>query len=77
MKSWSYKQVTELAERQIRGYMADSQNNRDMSRISLSFAWGAYGFWSGLTMGWQEEGDDERLKAIIKTPNPGTEQVNK
>lgn len=70
MKSWSYKQVTEMAERQIRQHIAERQDDDiTMARISRNFAWGAYLFWSGLTMGWQKEGDDERLKAIITKAN--------
>lgn len=59
MKRWTYNQLTKAAEDSIKAHMATDNH------INRCFASGTYLLWSKLTMGWQVEGDDERLKALI------------
>lgn len=71
MKSWSYKQITENTEQQIKWFMEQARNttpepdrgnfNKWMWR---SWAQGALASWERLTCGWQKEFDSERMQAL-------------
>ena len=70
MRSWSYKQVTEAAEREI-ARLAESAKkyrgpNNEADRTYAHWAYGVYLGWSNLTMGWQKDGDDARMQAMAE-----------
>ena len=69
MKNWSYKQVTEAAERQIKN-LAESAGKRLDQPIGLKlyqdWAYGVYLGWEELTAGWQKDGDNARVKAAAE-----------
>ena len=67
-KCWTYNQVTAAAEDSIKSSMGLASRDEESRRTFESFAYGAYSFWSNLTMGWQKEGDDERLRALTERP---------
>lgn len=60
-KKWSYTEITKSAENEIRKTMA-------IERVDLEtrkkWAYGTYLAWYGLTFGWQEDGDSNRLEAL-------------
>jgi hypothetical protein len=67
-KTWSYKAVTEDAEKEIRDLMQESMNSKDDFRKQLYQGW-AYGVflgWKSLTMGWITSEDLKRLEALTK-----------
>jgi hypothetical protein len=66
LKSWTYKQITEEAERQITALMEDASRKpkKEDQALLRQWAYGVYLGWNRLTMGWMEDGDDERLKAL-------------
>lgn len=68
MKTWSYKEITEKAERRITELVTQALKQQDKytEKFLLDSAFGVYLFWSGLTSGWQDEGDDERLESLTK-----------
>lgn len=68
-KGWSYSQVTESAERQIASLAKTAAEHHDEARgiwCYQDWAYGVYIGWSNLTMGWQRDGDDERLKGLVE-----------
>ncbi len=58
-KTWSYKTITEKAEKEIRRLMSYDHP------LSVG-AYGVFILWNDLTMGWQKEGDSDRLEALTK-----------
>ncbi len=73
-KAWSYKQLTQATEANIRGHAEflkkqlasrpdDLLNHITVSQVS-SWAYGSFNLWQSLTFGWQEPGDEERLRAL-------------
>lgn len=67
MKMWSYKAITEQTEREIRRLVEEDAKLDDFTvRLRKTWAWGVFMFWNNLTMGWQKEGDSERLEALTK-----------
>ena len=58
MKSWTYAEITASAEAQIRRLMAKGDP------YWRQWAYGTYISWYALTVGWQDEGDNERLKSM-------------
>jgi hypothetical protein len=63
MKSWTYAELTEKTEREIR----DALNGPD-KELGRTWAWGAYMLWHSLTSfepGWTQE-DDNRLANTIR-----------
>lgn len=68
MKSWSYCQITESMADQIRRSMdlARRESDHYLKNSYHAFAVGAFLAWNSLTMGWQNEGDYERLEALTK-----------
>jgi hypothetical protein len=63
-KRWSYRQVTEKAEARIRELLTFDDD--DSRRLRQQWAYGVYLGWYNLTVGWQEDGDSDRLKAIAE-----------
>ncbi len=66
MKTWSYKTITENAEKEIRTLMetckvADSEFEK---RLRHDWAYGVFLGWKTLTMGWMNDGDCERLESL-------------
>jgi hypothetical protein len=66
-KRWTYKQLTEMAEREIDRalQMADDASPiaADLHRCA---ARGVYDMWYNLTVGWQDDGDSKRLNDRIE-----------
>lgn len=63
-KTWTYAEITKATESAIRSYMEDTKG-AEYDAIRTNFARGAYLLWSRLTMGWQDDGDDERLARLL------------
>ncbi|WP_312538053.1 hypothetical protein [Achromobacter mucicolens] len=74
-KSWSYKQLTEATEARIRSdasflkrHLKELQDPRDAHRTVMqvsSWSHGAFLLWLCLTSGWQQEGDEKRLRELV------------
>lgn len=65
MRQWSYRQVTAAAETEIRQLVEQSTAKDPAERqLVRQWAYGVFLGWSSLTTGWQEVGDNERLKAL-------------
>ncbi|RDU96672.1 hypothetical protein [Trinickia dinghuensis] len=70
-KKWSYRQITALAEREIRHQMGEaskaaSKGEANMSMLCRGYANSILLFWYLLTVGWQNDGDNGRLEALLK-----------
>lgn len=70
-KRWSYRQITQSAEKTILLSMrlaekARAKGDNESAYIHECFAMGAEQMWHGLVMGWIKEGDAERLKSLRK-----------
>lgn len=66
-KRWTYKQITDATEKDLRGYAAlaaQRPNDRGMADVYHCMANGALAMWRDLTLGWQADGDRERLAAL-------------
>lgn len=63
-KRWSYRQVTEKAEARIREL--STSDIEDVYGVRRQWAHGVYLGWYELTVGWQEDGDADRLKALAE-----------
>lgn len=71
MKTWTYNQITKHTEDQIKRIMRDAKAEEADSRMQTLLwaqAVGIYASWSCLTIGWQSDGDGERLEALTKLP---------
>lgn len=66
-KKWSYAQITGVAEGKITDYMKKAREKEDYISKTMyaSWAFGVFECWNWLTIGWQKEGDSERLQALI------------
>lgn len=73
-KTWSYRQLTEATEARIlflanflKEQLARTPNDR-MNHITVSqvssWAYGAFNLWLVVTQGWQEPGDEQRLRKL-------------
>ncbi len=68
MKSWSYSQITKHAEEEIKHAMKNrSEAEPGMRRMWWAQAHGIYTLWYRVTVGWQKDGDSERLEALTET----------
>lgn len=68
-KKWSYRQITALAEREIRHHVAEAAKCARGSNdwlLRSSYADGVRSFWYALTCGWQVDGDAERLDDLLR-----------
>lgn len=68
-KKWSYRQITALAERLIVRHMDAAlkvEPGDDMWLLYRSYAQAVRQFWYDLTCGWQNDGDSDRLDALLK-----------
>lgn len=76
MKSWSYRQITEKAEPQIKKLMAraDSATDYEEKRLYRQWAYGVFLGWSSLTDGWIQDGDLERLENLTKITSETPEE---
>lgn len=71
MKRWSYKQITEHTERMIKYYMEESRKapsepdrGNFVKWMWRGWAHGVFSSWERLTSGWQNEFDEDRLRAL-------------
>lgn len=71
MKTWSYKTVTERAEKEIKSLMEQYRKDSDefAKRLHHDWAYGVFLGWKELTMGWQNDGDCERLESLCNYKN--------
>lgn len=71
MKTWSYKTITENAEKEIRALMIKSKtaDSEFEQRLRNDWAYGVFLGWKKLTMGWMKDGDIERLKSLCDYEN--------
>lgn len=60
MKTWTYDELTEKAESEIKRLMQSKYQNVKDS------AFGAYMLWYNITVGWQKDGDAEKMVALTK-----------
>ena len=66
-KSWTYDQITDEAEAQIKQHMRDAETSGESDRkMYRDWAAGAYLLWHSLTIGAHEQGADEKMKALMK-----------
>ena len=68
-KKWSYRQLTALAEREIRRHVDAAVGCGVGSNewlLRSGYAEGALGLWYDLTCGWQGDGDFARLQALTR-----------
>jgi hypothetical protein len=68
---WSYRQITAVAERLIRrdkesASKAAHAGETNMKMLAEGCAIGVESFWYALTLGWQNDGDSDRLGALVK-----------
>ena len=61
--SWTYAQITEVAERRIRSFRFSGDSDE---ATRLGWAYGAYALWYRITLGWQADGDNDRLRALAE-----------
>jgi hypothetical protein len=71
MKKWSYKEITEATKREIERCqrMASEMEGElklEIARLYHYRASGAVSLWDSITEGWRENGDGERMKALLK-----------
>ena len=73
-KTWSYRQLTEATEtrilfladflkKQLARHPNDRLNHMTVNQVS-SWAYGAFNLWKAVTEGWQEPGDEQRLRQL-------------
>jgi len=67
MKAWSYEELTEKAEQQIKSMMTSQSPDEETRRITRLFAFGVYTNWYGTTVGYQKEGDNYRLLRLTES----------
>jgi len=66
-KPWSYREATDAPERRIKQLMNPARPQEpDDARIYRQWAYGVFLGWQELTMGWQDDGDSERLEALTR-----------
>ena len=65
--SWSYKQVSESTANTIVSLLNQAKSDTDTHSRNLyrQWAYGAYLAWEHLTLGWRENGDAEKMKALL------------
>ena len=71
MKTWSYKQITEEAEREIAAIMeaASKEEIRARADVMEDWAYGVFLGWNSLTLGWREEGERDRMESLTRRSN--------
>lgn len=62
---WSYRQLTDAVERHVR-YRANGAKRDGELSSAYAFALGAVGVWNDVTMGWREDGEEDRLDALMR-----------
>lgn len=60
-ESWSYAEITENTEEQIRAVWRNEAWSNQEKRL---IAWGIFWTWDRLTWGSQQEGDKERIEKM-------------
>lgn len=63
-KRWTYKQITDNAEEQIRRATANAAESPNLAYLYREQARGVYEMWFTLVTGWIEDGDIERLRNL-------------
>lgn len=66
-KTWSYAAVTRQTETALMQYAELAQKNENghgMLHVYRCMANGTYALWRDITSGWQNDGDDTRLRAL-------------
>ncbi|MEX3764511.1 hypothetical protein [Paraburkholderia phenoliruptrix] len=71
-KRWTYKQITDNAEAQIRSVIERASGRPDLEYLYREHARGIYEMWFTLCSGWIETTDIERLRALTDIPRPET-----
>ncbi len=69
--TWSYAEVTAAAEKEIRWLMGQQTADDREAQQYQAWAYGVYCGWSQLTIGWWENGDNARLRALTRRPPAG------
>lgn len=67
-KRWTYKQITDNAEAQMKAALANAAERPDLAYMYREQAKGIYEMWFTLVMGWIGDGDIARLRALTDTP---------
>ena len=68
-KRWTYRQITAAAEQEIREIMTMATGDH-LDHHFRQLAKGVWRGWNSLTLGWQEDGDGARLKAVFEDDRP-------
>jgi len=66
-KRWTYKQITDAAEEEIRRAMQNAKAAPDLAELYRQHARGAYALWNQVTSGWIEDGDINRLHELMQS----------
>lgn len=66
MKRWTYKQITEAAERELSVAEAFAAKYGESRKAAADWAWGVFGMWDRVTIGWQEPGEAARMKMRVE-----------
>lgn len=66
-KRWTYRQITDKAEKRIRALMAEAAEAPHLAHYYHEQARGVLNLWNDLTSGWIADGDIERLHGLLKS----------
>lgn len=74
-RKWSYGQFTDAAETQIRRFLGKAEASPPGEALTYrAWAYGAYTAWYELAVGWMDDGDAERLYALVRNDVTGNEK---
>ncbi|SAL01674.1 hypothetical protein AWB80_08184 [Caballeronia pedi] len=65
-KSWTYQQITDTAEEQIKLWIKKADEDLDLAYLYRQRALGTYELWFKMTQGWIADGDIVRLRDLMK-----------
>jgi hypothetical protein len=66
-RKWSYRQFTDAAETQIYRFVGMAETaKRDEALAYRAWAYGVYSAWYELAVGWMDDGDADRLYALVR-----------
>ncbi len=72
-KSWTYSELTAVAEDKIIRLMelSDRQERPETASFIELIAYGVYDGWFSVTCGYMKQGDNNRLRALTEKPKAG------
>lgn len=66
MKKFSYAEITQATKKRIQSLteMASNCERASDSTLYKNAAWGVYLGWQAVTLGWQNDGDDDAMATL-------------